>query len=100
MVLPRTEDELSGAFRAAREQDVPLKILGGGSNLLRLDPRLDACVLRLKSLNRADFDRTELRVQGGADLPRLVKAAVARGLAGLECLAGVPGSVAGALFMN
>lgn len=100
LASPATVEELAGVVARAREHDVPLRILGGGSNLLRLDGLLDACVVRLNRLARVDVDGAAVRVEGGADLPRLVKRSVALGLAGLECLAGVPGSVAGALFMN
>jgi UDP-N-acetylmuramate dehydrogenase len=100
LVSPRTADELAAVVRAARECGVETRVLGGGSNLLRLDGRLDACVLQLNRLSETRRDGTAIRVGAGANLPRLVKESVAAGLAGLEPLAGVPGTVAGALIMN
>ncbi|HTF57115.1 MAG TPA: UDP-N-acetylmuramate dehydrogenase [Planctomycetota bacterium] len=101
LVQPRTEEDLGLAFRSARECDVPVRLLGGGSNLLVGDRGVDGAVLRLHSLDRVDWSPDgSVAVQGGASLPRLVKEATRRGLAGLQGLTGVPGTVAGALVMN
>ncbi len=93
---PRDEDELAAVFRAARENGLPVKILGSGANLLVRDEGVRGVVVRLARLDRRDG----LHVGAGFSLPRLVKAAAAEGLAGLEGLAGVPATVGGAIVMN
>ncbi len=100
LVSPRDENELAGLLLAAKECDVETRVLGGGSNLLRLDERLDSCVLQLNRLSRCEWSAPRVTVQAGCNLPKVVKESVARGLAGLEPLTGVPGSIAGALIMN
>lgn len=96
LVEPRDEDQLAHVVRAARECDVPLRLLGSGANLLVRDEGVRGAVLRLSRLNH----RTNLHVQAGYNLARLVKETVSEGLAGLEVVAGVPAAVGGAIRMN
>jgi UDP-N-acetylmuramate dehydrogenase len=101
LVEPDSPGQASDALRAARECDIPVRLLGGGSNLLVRDEGVDGAVLRLNRLASILWGADgAVVVEGGASLPRLVKEATHRGLSGLEGLTGVPGSVAGALVMN
>lgn len=100
VVQPRDEGELAETVHRARECDVPIRLLGGGSNLLVGDAGFDGAVIRLHAFSRIEISDGFVFVHGGASLPRLVKETTRRGLAGLQCLAGVPGRVAGALVMN
>lgn len=95
-VEPRTPEELARVVHAARECDVPWRVLGSGANLLVRDEGVPGAVLRLTRLGR----REGLHVEAGYSLPRLVKETVSEGLAGLECLAGVPATIGGAVAMN
>jgi len=95
-VEPRTEDELSKVLRAARECEVPVRLLGSGANLLVRDEGVRGAVIKLTHFTR----REGLHVQAGYNLPRLVKETAAEGWGGLECLAGVPATVGGAVRMN
>lgn len=95
-VEPRDEEQLGTVVRAARECDVPLRLLGSGANLLVRDGGVRGAVVRLSRLNR----REGLHVQAGYNLARLVKETVSEGLAGLEVVAGVPAAVGGAVRMN
>jgi len=95
-VEPRTPGELAAAFRAARECDVPVRILGSGANLLIRDEGVRGAVIRLTHFARRDG----LHVQAGYNFSRLVKETAAEGLGGLECLAGIPAQVGGAIRMN
>ncbi|HEU4339337.1 MAG TPA: UDP-N-acetylmuramate dehydrogenase [Planctomycetota bacterium] len=101
LVEPASTDQAADTLRAARECDISLKLLGGGSNLLVRDEGVDGAVLRLNRLKAVAWGTDgSATIEGGASLPRLVKEATQRGLSGLEGLTGVPGSVAGALVMN
>jgi UDP-N-acetylmuramate dehydrogenase len=95
-VEPRSPGELAAAFRAARECDVPVRILGSGANLLVRDEGVRGAVIRLTHFNR----REGLHVQAGYNFAKLVKETAAEGLAGLDCLAGIPAQVGGAVRMN
>ncbi|HZL72995.1 MAG TPA: UDP-N-acetylmuramate dehydrogenase [Planctomycetota bacterium] len=101
LVEPDSPEQAADTLRAALECDIPLRLLGGGSNLLVRDTGVDGAVLRLNRLSSVAWGSDgSATVEGGASLPRLVKEATRCGLSGLEGLTGVPGSVAGALVMN
>src|SRR5262249_11366210 len=82
------------AVRAADEAGEPLLLLGGGSNLVVADEGWPGLVLLLRShgvdLRRAD-GQVVLTVQAGEPWDDLVARVVAEGMAGIECLAGIPG---------
>ncbi|OHB76343.1 MAG: hypothetical protein A2Z34_04785, partial [Planctomycetes bacterium RBG_16_59_8] len=101
LVEPRTTEELSTLVKACRRFHLPLFLLGGGSNLLVRDEGVDGVVIRLASLDRfADDGNGHVGVGAGYSLTRLVKESLDRGYVGLESLAGIPGTVAGAAIMN
>jgi UDP-N-acetylmuramate dehydrogenase len=95
-VEPRSPDQLAAAFRAARDCDLPVRLLGSGANLLIRDQGVRGVVIRLTHLNRRDG----LHVEAGYNFAKLVKETAAEGLGGLECLAGIPAQVGGAIRMN
>lgn len=95
-VEPRSPQELADAFKAARECDLPVRLLGSGANLLIRDAGVRGVVVRLTHLNRRDG----LHVEAGYNFAKLVKETAAEGLSGLECLAGIPAQVGGAVRMN
>jgi UDP-N-acetylmuramate dehydrogenase len=101
-VMFRPEDlEDLRAFLAAKPADVPVTVIGVGSNLLVRDGGVPGVVIRLgKQFAKITVDGNMLRA--GAATPDLYIARAARdaGLAGLEFLCGVPGTVGGALRMN
>ena len=100
-VEPPGEEEFSCAYAAARRSGLPVLVLGGGSNLLISDEGVRGIILSTSRLNgligRA---HGRVRVPAGTGLPRLVRWAESNGLAGMECLAGIPGTVGGAVCMN
>jgi UDP-N-acetylmuramate dehydrogenase len=99
LVQPRSREELAGVVRRCAEQHIPLRVLGGGCNILVRDEGVRGAVVRL---NEPTF--TQIQVQGrrvragaGASLAALISQAARHGLAGLETLVGIPGTVGGAL---
>ncbi len=98
------DDEVAVAAAFARAHDLPLRVLGAGSNVLVPDGGIDAVVLQLASSGISFSDESEeaVLVTAGAGVrwDVLVDAAVARGLYGIENLAGVPGTVGGAAVQN
>lgn len=97
---PRTETEVVEVVRACRRDGEPLFVLGGGTNLLVRDEGVDGAVVSLRKMNAIQFDGRRARVDAGASLPRLVSEGVQRGCGGVDALAGIPGTVGGALVMN
>lgn len=101
LVVPRSVEELETAVHWAGEEGLPVTVVGAGSNLLVLDGGIRGLVIRTAhglTVLRAEDDR--LIAGAGVSLPALVRMAVRRGWGGLEFLAGIPGTVGGAVVMN
>ena len=102
LVEPRTTDELTAVVRACHDQDIKIRVLGDGSNLLVRDEGVSGVVLRLprEHFSAITLDGNTAKVQAGALLSHVVSQTVRAGLAGLEVLTGIPGTVGGALHGN
>ena len=99
----RDRAELGQAIAAAKARDVPLFVLGGGSNLVVADRGLDALVLRLAIMgfeSTARGDVIRLRVGAGEAWDQVVRRAVSASWAGLECLSGIPGDTGATPIQN
>ncbi len=98
---PASWDAAAALLDGLWAQDVPFKILGGGTNLLVEDGRLGFGVVHLRACGGAvRFVDDEAEVDADVPLPSLCSQAMRKGLAGLEGLAGIPGLVGGAVVMN
>ena len=85
--------------RAADAANRPVLVIGGGSNLVVGDVGWEGRVVRIGSAG-VDIDGELVRADAGVDWDNLVAATVADGLAGLEALSGIPGSVGGTPVQN
>jgi UDP-N-acetylmuramate dehydrogenase len=98
-----TEDDILQAVQFARERDVSLFVLGGGSNLLVSDAGFPGMVLHI-ALKGIEQERTEsvtrFSIGAGEDWDAFVSLAVGQNCGGIECLAGIPGSVGGTPVQN
>ncbi len=92
-------EELFLAVDWAKERELPLRILGGGSNLLISDKGVNGLVIALTAHGPV-FSEAGVKVGAGYGLSKLVSDCVARGLQGLEWAAGIPGQVGGAVRGN
>lgn len=95
------EDEASAveALRFARERGLPVFVLGGGSNVLAADEGFPGLVLHVGMRGVAQ-DGGLFRVAAGEDWDGFVSRAVGAGYGGIECLAGIPGTVGGTPVQN
>ncbi len=106
LVHPRTQDALVGLVRRAKREEIPIRILGSGANLLVSDEGVDGIVVKLDApaFSETRYNATgeveALRVGAGADMAKVLNDTVRRGLAGLAQMAGIPASVGGAVRMN
>lgn len=91
--------ELQEALRFAHRHGLPFRVLGGGSNLLISDDGFDGVAIRLM-LDVVTVSGGMVQVEAGFDLTTLVHHTVEWGLSGLESLAGIPGTVGGAIRGN
>ncbi len=101
-VRPTNAEQLADVVRRCGENNVPLRVLGFGSNLLVRDEGVRGVVIKLDGEEFCKVEPKEnlLVACGGADLSKLVLNCVRKGLGGLESLAGIPGSIGGAVRMN
>ncbi len=97
---PADADDLA-SFMAAKPADLRVSVIGVGSNLLVRDGGIPGAVVRLSSaFGKIDIDGLRLRVGAAALDGAVARAAADAGIAGLEFLRGVPGTIGGALKMN
>jgi UDP-N-acetylmuramate dehydrogenase len=99
-----TEAELLEAVEYARERNLAIFVLGGGSNLLISDRGFDGLVLYIALDTPAQARNTETFVDytaaAGTDWDRFVHQICEHGISGIECLAGIPGTVGGTPVQN
>ncbi|MFA5076775.1 MAG: UDP-N-acetylmuramate dehydrogenase [Patescibacteria group bacterium] len=98
-VIAKTKEEIYQAVKAAREAGVDFFILGGGSNLLVSDAGYDGLVIK-NEYKDLKITGQIVRVGSGAILNYLIFQTVEQGLAGLENLVGIPGTIGGAVRGN
>jgi UDP-N-acetylmuramate dehydrogenase len=101
-IRPETVEQLKTIARRCNENDIPIYVLGFGSNLLISDDGLRAAVIKLEAekFAQTQFDGEQLTAGAGAKLSELVLTCVKKGLSGIEALTGIPGSIGGAVKMN
>ncbi len=101
-IRPKTIEQLRKVVQRCNENDVPIYVMGLGSNLLISDDGLRAAVIKLESeqFSQIHFSGEQITAWAGAELSKLVLSCVQKGLSGLEALTGIPGSVGGAVKMN
>ncbi len=97
---PADADDLA-VFIAAKPADLRVSVIGVGSNLLVRDGGIPGAVVRLSSaFGKIEIDGMKVRVGAAALDGAVARAAADAGIAGLEFLRGVPGTIGGALKMN
>lgn len=101
-VLFRPEDEADLAnFLAGKPDDVPVTLLGIGSNLLVRDGGVEGVVVRLgRAFATATSEDMDILAGAGTSDVNIANAARTAGITGLEFLSGIPGTIGGALRMN
>jgi len=105
VVRPEREDDLQAVAEVLGDGDVPVLVIGRGSNLLVADAGFAGVALVLAGeFEQLDIDRGDadvlIRAGGAVALPVLARRTAAAGVAGLEFFVGIPGSVGGAVRMN
>lgn len=106
VVFPEDPLSLREALHVAQEEIMPIFIFGGGTNLIVSDRGVKGLGISLKEFKRiesvrgGDEGEAVLFVEAGVQLGRLLNYTVRHGYSGLEGLAGIPGMLGGAVYMN
>lgn len=95
----RTENEIREAVHWAHERALPFMVLSGGSNVLVPDEGLQGLVIHMRE-GQSSYADNELAADAGCDLLGLIREATSHGLGGWEKLAGIPGTIGGAVRGN
>jgi UDP-N-acetylmuramate dehydrogenase len=102
LACPRDSAESAWVYRYAKREKIPLTILGAGSNVIAPDDGIAGIVLKIASRDAAvrfPGDGTII-ADAGVSVVDCARAAARAGLSGLEPIAGVPGTIGGAVVMN
>ncbi len=101
-ITPENIDQLKDVVKRCNENDISMKVLGFGSNLLISDEGVKGAVIKLEGeeFEKNEFSEEKVTAWAGADLGKLVRKSVKKKLTGLEVCTGIPGSVGGAVRMN
>ena len=99
---PRNWEELEASFEWYQNQDLPLTLLGAGSNLLISDRGIPGLTISTRYFRNYQFDSETglLTADAGEAIAKLAWKAAKRGMKGLEWAVGIPGTVGGGVVMN
>lgn len=98
---PVDRDDVVNLIRYIQREQVPFFIIGNGSNVLISDEGYRGAVINLEAkVNRLEIQGDMVSAEAGVRTPRFVDFCIQRGLAGLEMLVGIPGTIGGAVIMN
>lgn len=97
---PIDMDDISGLLEISRVERLPLFVIGEGSNFLISDKGLDMIAISLKDSFGLFKIGERLSVQAGYGLQRFILNTIDAGYSGLEFMAGIPGTIGGAIRMN
>ena len=106
LIKPNKIEDLATLVKRCDRSGTPLRIMGGGANLLIADEGVDGIVISLNSptFREIKYNRqgeiNTMRAYAGADMPKTLMDVTRQGLAGLSQLAGIPGQVGGIIKMN
>lgn len=101
-VEPQDTAELNSLIKAAKNKNIPIFVIGAGSNILCVDSGIKGAVISLNSdyFRKIETKKDNVLCGAGVRLASLVERAHALALGGIEFLSGIPGTVGGALTMN
>ena len=101
VLRPNSYEAIRDAVEFAERRNLPLALLGKGTNILASDHGFDGCVIRFDTpLHDQIYHGTTVIACCGTSMTALSRETVKRGLMGMECLCGIPGTVGGACAMN
>jgi len=99
-VEPLSVEECIETIRLAHACSLPWIVLGAGSNVLVADAGIEGVVISTVKMRTISMEGTSLTAEAGATVDSVVEKSCRAGLGGLEFLAGMPGSIGGAVWMN
>ena len=100
-VIPKNTTALFRLTQFAKENDVPITIIGAGSNLLASDKGIRGITVKIgANLSNISVDGDIITAESGISLAKIASVALEHSLTGFEFASGIPGSLGGAVYMN
>jgi len=101
MVVPDTIDEIIDVIKYAREKDIPVKIIGMGSNMVVSDLGIEGIIIKITgNMSNVTIDGEYLITTSGTSMPKAAVIAKQNLLGGFEFACGIPGTIGGGVKMN
>ena len=100
LLKPITVDQISQIVRYSNDHNIPITIIGNGSNLIIRDGGIRGIVITLQKLNNISRIDNELIIQSGVNIKTASKYALENSLTGFEFACGIPGTIGGGIYMN
>ncbi|MBS4026709.1 MAG: UDP-N-acetylmuramate dehydrogenase [Clostridia bacterium] len=101
LVIPNEIEEVIRVVTEANRHDIPITVIGNGSNILVKDGGIRGIVIKINNgLKRVKVNNNVIEAEAGVMLPKLARIAVEHSLTGLEFAAGIPATLGGAILMN
>jgi UDP-N-acetylmuramate dehydrogenase len=93
---------VSELIKILKAEKIPYIVVGGGTNILVKESGIDGAVIFTLKMNNITLntERSTLNAEAGCSLPKVINVEIEHGLAGMEGLAGIPGSIGGAIAGN
>jgi len=100
LVFPNTVEKVALVIKVAKNNNIPIIVLGNGSNVLVKDSGIKGIVIKTSKLQKSEIKGKSIFAEAGVIMPTLAKYALQNSLTGLEFSAGIPASFGGAILMN
>lgn len=102
LVIPKDIEDIKTTLKIGKEKDIPVYIMGNGSNLLVSDRGVRGIVLKISKENftRVEINKNLLTAESGVPLSELISLSIKHEFSGLEYLYGIPGVLGGIIAMN
>ena len=100
VLLPETEKSFLGVLEFLKQQKIPFRVIGNGTNLLFSDEGFRGAIVSTRHMRGIAVHENTVRVAAGTPINVLCRTLADRSLGDLTCMYGIPGTVGGAVFMN
>lgn len=101
LVLPEETSDIINVLKFAKENNIPVTVIGNGSKLLVRDKGIRGIVIKISSkFSGYEINGDTIVACAGMSMPRLSRIAMKEGLSGLEFACGIPGVLGGGILMN
>ncbi len=101
LVVPTTKEDIINVLKFAKENSIPVTVIGNGSKLLVRDKGIRGIVIKISSkFSDYKIEENKVIVCAGMSMPKLSRIVMKEGLSGLEFACGIPGVVGGGIRMN